>query len=877
MSGARDIKQDTSPIGNHEKHPPDTDIVGENFLIVIDNIKPENLGNRSHSQYVRQVERALKKYLLSVNTHFLLLVQSIKDCKTPCYKRDFLIEVLDLMLFSKDHSLNEILNHTGCQWKELANSIVMLPDLIANCGMLEKFTNFKPDLFYSYILTKVYQAIKTIKTCNHEQQWFHIQIIGRIALLGFNQLVWDVITSRAIKEECTATKRIIMDILACPLHTDKFELFIEPLYIPIFFYLKPSKSNGVLIYSVIGDQINVNEELKYIICNKSIFQTNYSHSKERQVIILSNILSYLSHLDSPLLIDTLLEIAKSWSHGTKVMLRSYEHSRFISCAFVIAFRFALEFKKENLAAIANEIQSTMMKGVSSYLNRASYEHRNLAMCLCEIIFPKLHEVSHNRQSNIKLEFEVDWNEDCLQIKRLFDSEFNKLHRAEDNCNEAPKSVGSEKVTKDSCFKENTDNSVSSEEDEFDCGEGVTDGVPIYLRDCINGMVENENPRYVRLCLVKASELVRQHSESRNMHCATDAIDDNAIELAQILLHLDNQFNIENFDSYRMKALISLCTTSPDLVVKYLLDVFNGPNNSIRLQLDILQAIVASANELSGSASDTNSRNKSRIGTTNKFARYACLYFYGIVHKLKADISDNILPSTLISAARSLRDSPSNASIGSRESMIRKVIRGIGDSKNQLRSSFDTHLPVRSSRYVSIDETFSCNESGSRKEKVREKVEELPRVEEMGTKTKPTSRTENDMKMTIETINNEKKDCDWIDDGQRLMSEEDCDKSNFDDSYLLSRMLFSLSLIIKCLNQQPITCKLSNELLDILAAYRCHPDSGVRKAMVGCLTVIRDCTPKVYFEEYLNDKTMCLFGAWLANQTELIKRLRLYDE
>lgn len=875
MSEARDSRQAGLSSNNHEKHQNSQAIHGEKLLTFIDNINPENLGQKSHSQYVKQIERALKNSLLFDSAQFILLIESIKNCKKPCYRRDLLLEVLDLIIFSDDGTFNKILCHTVRQWKELANSIVMLPDLIANFKMLDRFVNFKADFFYSITLMKVFVAIKTLKTFSIEQQWFYLQIIGRIALSGFNQLVWEEITNRAIKEDCEFTRKSIMEIIVIPLNTDKFELFIEPLYIPIFFYLKPRVSSGRLVHSVIGDGITSNEELKYIICNKSILQTNYLHDRNRQNIILFNIFSYLSYVDPSLLIKTLLEITNSWSHGTKVMMRPYEHSRFISCALVIAFRYAFECSKENLAKVATQIQSAMMKGVSNYLNRASYEYRNLAMCLCEIIFPKLHEIIHGRPGNIELAFEVHWSEDYLQIKRLYESEVSKLFPIEDEYKEVREDISENVDLKKA--KEDSDN--SGEEGEFDCDENSINSVPIYLRDCINGLVENKSPKYVRLCLIKANELIRRNLEVLETPSDSDTIRDYAMELAQILLYIDNEFNLESFDSHRMKALSSLCVASPDLVVKYLLDEFNGSNKSIRLQLDILQAIVASANELSRADSvgvNNNSKDDCKRGKTNKFAKYACLYFYGIVHKLKADISDTILPSTLVSAARSLRNSSSTTTGSSSETMLRRVIKGVGDSDSQLQNSFSKHLPSRSPVYVSIDQTFSSEKSSSSKKgKLSKEGGELPKVEEIGAKTKSTSSAENNnMKMVSETKDEKKDSSYWIDDGQRLMRDGDCGNRNFDDSYLLSRMLFSISLIIKCLNQQPITCKLSNDLLDILAAYRCHPDSGVRKTIISCLTVIRDCTPKVYFEEYLHDKTMCLFGAWLANQSELIQRLRL---
>lgn len=767
----------------------DDSLMSEDLSRIVDEIKPELLGEKSHSQYVKQIKKAVSESIILNSNNFILLILSIKECSKPSYKRDILLEVLNLALFSDDLIINKILNGNARQWKELANSIVTLPDLVANCGVLSKFINFKAENFHSHILIKLYQVLKNPQAFSTEQQWFHTQLIGRIALSGYNQLVWDKITSKAINEESELVRKSVANILTIPLRTDKFELFIEPLYIPILFYLEPCRLSGSLIYSIIGDMMTTNESLEYIICNKSLLQTNYLHDKNRQRFILFNIFGYLTHLNDETLMKTLLSVAQCWSHGTKIMMRPYEQSRYISCAFVVAIRYALDFQKKKLAEIAEEIQFTMMKGVPNYLNRASYEYRNLAMCLCEIILPRLHELTHKPSSELKLEFEADWSEDCIEIKKMFEFELEEVN-VKNKVVEGLKN--NERGELEDCHNNDHEDEVDYDDDD--------EAAPIYLRDCINGLVENESPRFVRLCLSKACELLQKES--------VDSTKDVAIEMARVLLYIENQFDIDSFDSHRTKGLVLLCVSNPDLVVKYILDEFNGTGKSIRMKLDILQVLVASAQE-----------------TGNKLMKYACLYFYGITHQLKVGLSETILPTTLVSAAKSLR--------GSRETTLRKVLGGITESTIHLRNNFNVSLPSRSPVFVSTEHQHSSPSSS------------VP------------------------------KDSNLIDDGQSL-KEHDCD-SNLDDSYLLSRILFSVSLIIKCLSQQPITCKLSNDLLDILAAYRCHPDSGVRKAIISCLTVIRDCTPKVYFEEYLHDKTMCLFGTWLSNESELIKRLRSKDK
>lgn len=859
-----------------------------NLIKIIDDIEPKRLGVTSHSKLVKQISANLTDNLKYQGSNILLIIKAIKQCKQPCYKRDLLIEVLNNIFKTDDTLLGNILcdrtrSGNNYPWKELANSIASLPDLVANCRALKQYPDFEPGQFYSVLLEKLHATLRTKimtknTTCLAEgQNLFCTQLIGRVALSGTGRLVWERFTSRVIKEDSSDLKRFLVDILTFPLHTgcllsEQFEIFIEPLYMPIFYYLKPSENCGQLIRSLLGDYILRHESFEYILCDKAILQTNYNLEWHRQHNLLFNIFAYLSSLalnelsgegsDNPknLFIMALKKAVRSWSNGTKVLFRSYDHNRFITCALIIAFKYALKYHCDDLLEHVEEIQSMIMQGFSIYLNRSSSELRDLAMCIGELILPKLHETiderleQHDKDSQnqkktkeiLQMDFDVKLNDDCLEMKRIFNQEvddtFKDLQNGSSNLGEESSRQTIEKVPVSQSTSKSPVESIGVSIDDsttrttlpsnsskravielidsdddlvpFETGDDVCDSdddgevgkdfmnVPIYLRDCINGLSEQDSsPRYYRICLVKAGELIDQlleQYESRNAKqlvqmsennaagrktrnesfpsMTNDAIRDIATELAQLLLYLDNQYNIDGFDTYRMKALTSLCVAAPDLVVKYLLDEFNGSNKNTRHQLDILQALVASAQQLSGtelvgdpvgdktasieqSSQQRQRRNLTR--TADNFVKYVSLYFYGIIYQLKAECNQSrVSPLSIVSAVK----------------------------------------------HTTSGDTIHGNK--------------------------------------------------------------------VDDSYLLSRILFSVSLIIKCVDQQPIMRKLSNDLLDTLAAYRCHPDTGVRKAIVACLSVIKSCTPSVYFEECLYDKTMCLFGEWITAETELIKPLLL---
>lgn len=979
-----------------ELHP---NIIHESISILND-IKPENLKSTTHEKYVERIAEVVGKCLVQDVAHLFLLLDSIKSCQKPCYKRDTLLDVLNRLVTTSsggllDRVFSGILSDLGNDpettrkpWKELANSLASLPDLVANCNALEKYPSLNKDPYYRLLIDKIYSSIEQLalkqqssgeKIRNNDTS-FLLQLLGRIAISGQSRLVWSRLTLRAIRTKSSALISVLSDILRLTIlgasQDDKtsspFEIFIDHLVTPIFVNLQPCEQSGSIIKALVGtDSLFLNEHFKYIVCNKSILRANYNIDRLRQSVILHNTFSYLSslldkniterhnnellhdnqrqeimHLDrlsatgaassdigddntGSVLIQTLVEVTNEWSNTRKTMLRVYEHNRYITCALLVAFKYATKYDLSGLTRHSVEIQSKILRALPTYLNRASGQQRNLAMCLGKLILVRLHklikansvnesasrgsqkkankaETTGQHVDDIDLGLELDWNasDDLLQLKQIFELDVGDLFPApEDEANidlisseknqnvlekvslsklpgtseTGGKSTASLVNQKDQPTRKVVVLDEDDEEDPYDlkpyisstkesADEHLDDptnipeedslGVPIYLRDCINGLIDNNDARYVRLCLVKSSEIINQmldqetidveqqiscsYKQKLNDICkggkdlsVCDSIRDVAVELAQVLIHLDDQFNIEHFDVHRIKTLTLLAVAAPDLVVKYLFEEFNGSLKSIQLQLELLQVFVASARYLSGNrAMDDNLKSNDIMARTktspasaanknkraekiNKFSKYGALFFYGLIYRLKADFN----------ATQEFNI------ISQPETIVTTFKRSDSHSSEALRRPLDDGRSL-----IGLLKQQRQEHGGSSSDKSRQGIQSFDFVS-----------TTDCVQMSDNSIND-------------------------DNSYLLSRILFSISAVIACLDQQPITCKLATDLLDVLAAYRCHPDTGVHRAMVSCLKVIKDCTPAVYFSDNLESRTIHLFGAWLMNEMSTVNNM-----
>lgn len=910
---------------------------------IIDDIKAEELDNYSYNDFIDNITKSVIDSLENDVTQFLTIIQAIKDCGKPCFKRDVLIEVISSIIFSRSSPIPGLFaklfqNDTRQvkPWKLMANTIASLPDVIAGCDSIRRYPKFKPSNYFMIICTHIGSSLKHINACgskiSFEQKLFFHQILGRAALSGHGRIVWDILIH--VSNENDATRQLISNILVIPTSQNTpqsisatLEIFIESLYSPIFIHTELNKNSGQFIRSLISNNILCNDTLEYIVTKKLVFQRSVQLDWNYRLALLFNIFSYLGNLiedevnGKRLLVKTFLNIVDVWSDSTRILLRPQEHSVSISLALLMAFRFSIELSSLSLIEHATDIQSKLMRGIQVFMDRTSTDLRNQALCVAELLMPTLHRLvdeSRGKEDNLDLKFDYEPNKECLLLKESYNNVGVLMNSESIDSSlfieKEPTPLSSEPIKP---VKEDKSNDLKilvkerANDNIIDCNNDSDDlqpyedmdssdsddsidvqmvdqdmvNAPIYIRDCIDGLVENNKARYVRLCLVKTNELVKRILEESDHKKSVavqnqlqspkntsthndDTMRDYAVELTQLLLYLENTFNIENFDTLRLSGLTSLCLACPDLVAKCLLDEFNGTRRNYRNQLEILQILVATAQEMSGNhvmklditnddeeklSSIFKGKPRENHGRVNKFSQFGRLYFYGIIDRLKMNVNSDIQPTTVLSAIKSFVKDDETHSFRSRESMLRRVISGITNSRDIIanQSLFGTEVTATNpQQYKPMVTIISEQRSDESKQTKTDKIS-------MNTESE-----QPDVESSSPSLIND----DYLDDGRSLLEK---DQSKIDNSFLLTRILFSLSMILRCLHQQPITSGLSNDLLDILAAYKNHPDSGVRRAIVVCLTVIKSSTPSVFFEENLYDKVMSLFHVWLINQSENI--------
>ncbi|KAF2154620.1 hypothetical protein K461DRAFT_275749 [Myriangium duriaei CBS 260.36] len=117
--------------------------------------------------------------------------------------------------------------------------------------------------------------------------------------------------------------------------------------------------------------------------------------------------------------------------------------------------------------------------------------------------------------------------------------------------------------------------------------------PVYIRDLMNGLREDENYDRHKLSLEHAAPLIRRKAQFGQ------EVKDHAIELSMILIGLQDTFELEDFIQLRLQALIALLISDPsELGPFYARQVFEG-DYSISQRGTLLSAIGLSARELAG--------------------------------------------------------------------------------------------------------------------------------------------------------------------------------------------------------------------------------------------------------------------------------------
>uniref|UniRef100_A0A803VX29 Telomere length regulation protein TEL2 homolog n=1 Tax=Ficedula albicollis TaxID=59894 RepID=A0A803VX29_FICAL len=470
----------------------------------------------------------------------------------------------------------------------LLNKIVCLPEHVSNKLQGENPPVFFPQNYFPLLGDAVLQVLEKISDslrggldCSIS---FVSHVLGKVCVHGRQKEILGVLVPRLTdltKSDCI-WQRMCWRLVECV--PDRW---MEAVVLG-FVQRAPGAD---ALSRLLGSLVVKNKKAQFVVTQKMLL-LQYGHT----TAVLQNLLGYLS-LDSlrrPLLLRVLQELLETWSSSSAVKHSPAEQQLYISKAILICLS---HLKEPEIESCRQELLTSMMEGVKCHLDSSLPQLRRLGMVVAEAISLKI-----NTEGPV-LKFESS----------------EKSHTA------APVTPGEESDAELDRYgarnREETENKwqmwgksiylclhflaivlisdsvhLSGFDDDlipYDMSEDkeLKIKAPVYIRDCIE-VLTGSRPEDVDKweATVKALEsLVRRNP------AATREV---SVELAKILLHLEEKTCIEGFVEIRQRAQVAVLTTDPIPVAKYLTSQFYSLNYSLRQRMDILDVLVLAAQELS---------------------------------------------------------------------------------------------------------------------------------------------------------------------------------------------------------------------------------------------------------------------------------------
>ncbi|XP_058706172.1 telomere length regulation protein TEL2 homolog isoform X2 [Poecile atricapillus] len=472
----------------------------------------------------------------------------------------------------------------------LINKIVCLPEHVSNKLQGKNPPVFFPQNYFPLLGDAILQVLEKISDslrggldCSIS---FVSHVLGKVCIHGRQKEILGVLVpclTDLTKSDCI-WQRICWRLVECV--PDRW---MEAVVLGFV-----QRAPGADVLSrLLGNLVVKNKKAQFVVTQKMLL-LQYGHTTE----VLQNLLGYLSldGLRRTLLLRVLQELLETWSSSSAVKHSTAEQQLYISKAILICLS---HLKEPEIETHRQELLTSMMEGVKCRLDSSLPQQRRLGMVVAESISLKI-----NTEGPV-LKFEYEEDDETRELKFLLvqtPSFCNVPSLPDDESEKAgaalplvPESNEKSHAAAPVMSNEESDTEFDSDDDliPYDMSEDkeLKIKAPVYIRDCIEVLTGSRTEDVDKWeATVKALEsLVRKNP------AATREV---SVELAKILLHLEEKTCIEGFVELRQRAQVAVLTTDPIPVAKYLTSQFYSLNYSLRQRMDILDVLVLAAQELS---------------------------------------------------------------------------------------------------------------------------------------------------------------------------------------------------------------------------------------------------------------------------------------
>ncbi|XP_031208002.1 telomere length regulation protein TEL2 homolog isoform X3 [Mastomys coucha] len=527
---------------------------------------------------------------------FLVLMEAIESTAGPSFRLMKMARVLETFL-----SVGRVaaLMEEQCQpqtkpsfplfQETLLSKVVGLPDLLGNRLQWDNLTQFFPQNYFPLLGQEVVQALKAVVNflqggldCSVS---FVSRVLGKVCIQGRKREILSVLVPQltVLTQDSCLWQGVCWRLM---------EQVPDRAVEAVLTGLVEATPRPEVLSRLLGNLVVKNKKAQFVMTRKLLF-LQYQHTTP----MVRSLLGYLA-LDSqrrPLLTQVLKELLETWGSSSAVRHAPLEQQCYISKAILVCLA---HLGEPELQDIRDELLASMMAGVKCRLDSSLPPVRRLGMIVAEVISSRIHPEG----PPLKFQYEDD-DEMSRELLALA-----ALGPAGDCSSEAwgpsPAPVATEPPVETSEKMVESDvppaqlrgsDSELDSDDEFipyDMSgdkELKSSKEPLYIRDCVEALTTSEDMERWEASLKVLEGLVyRSPAATREV----------SVELAKVLLHLEEKTCVAEFEQLRQSALVAVTVTDPEQVAKYLTSQFYGLNYSLRQRMDILDVLVLAAQALS---------------------------------------------------------------------------------------------------------------------------------------------------------------------------------------------------------------------------------------------------------------------------------------
>ncbi|XP_044289063.1 telomere length regulation protein TEL2 homolog [Varanus komodoensis] len=525
---------------------------------------------------------------------FIVLLDSIISTE-PSFRLDKVIGVLEQFL--QKAGLSALMWEVCRQQTRLGSpvlqeailsKVVSLPDHLGNKLQRENRTIFFPQNYFPLLGAEIIRVLERI--CNSLRGGldcsiaFVSQVLGKACMHGRQKEILGALVPHLMERtrvDCIWQRVSWRLVRSVP------DRWLEAVVCG----LVQAAPGAPVLSRLLGNLVVKSKKAQFVMTQKMLL-LQYSYP----TAVLLTLLGYLA-LDSlrrPLLIRVLKELLEAWGSSSAVKHSPAEQQLYISKAILICLS---HLNEEEIMGSRQELLSSMMEGMKCHLDSNSPRIRHMGMVVAECLSARITPEEPALKFQYKEDDEIRELKSCMSQRAEESSGRDSPSTGSGRPSAAPDvpSLGVESVSGASEeVSQGTDSELDSDDDlvPYDMSQDKElkkTKAPSYIRDCLEILTGPEDADKYEATMGVLEVLIR-----RNPAPAREV----SVELAKVLLHLEEKSYIDGFVGLRQRALVAITVTDPVPVAQHLTSEVYSLNYSLRQRMDILDVLAMAAQELS---------------------------------------------------------------------------------------------------------------------------------------------------------------------------------------------------------------------------------------------------------------------------------------